>query len=136
MICKLRGQFRFAFRLYAALITCLPVAAAAAPSYPISARLQLGPQDRQHCLVLPDDPPDCTVVELARTAFAKTVDAMEDQMPVIIHAYDADTSATLGTVTLGGNVNTPPFKIVRWGTNGLAVAAGYNIFVYSGALVH
>lgn len=54
----------------------LPVAAAAAPSYPVSAQLQLAPKDHQHCLVLPGDPPDCAVVEIVRTAFAETVSRM------------------------------------------------------------
>jgi hypothetical protein len=53
----------------------LPVAAAA-PSYPVSARLQLAPRDHQHCLLLPADPPDCAVVEIVRTAFAETVSRM------------------------------------------------------------
>src|SRR3954452_24546185 len=70
------GQFRFARRLCAAVAVYLPVAAAAAPSYPVSARLQLAPKDHQHCLVLPGDPPDCAVVEIVRTAFAETVSRM------------------------------------------------------------
>ncbi|HEY6909097.1 MAG TPA: hypothetical protein VI356_06995 [Myxococcales bacterium] len=59
----------------------------------------------------------------------------EDQVGVTIRAYDADTSATLGMVTLGGQLREVPSRIVRWGTNGLAVAAGSAIFLYSGALV-
>jgi hypothetical protein len=54
---------------------------------------------------------------------------------VTIRAYDADTSATLGTVTLGQASGAIPSRIVRWGTNGLAVAVGREIFLYSGALV-
>lgn len=59
----------------------------------------------------------------------------EDRVAVTIHAYDADTSATLGTVTLTGQSGAVPSRIVRWGTNGLAVEAGSTIFLYSGALV-
>jgi len=71
------GQLRFAPRLCAALALSLPAAAAAAaPSYPVSAQLQLAPKDRQHCLVVPGDPPDCAVVELARAAFAGTIARM------------------------------------------------------------
>jgi hypothetical protein len=72
----LLGQRRFAPRLCAALALSLPVAAASASSYPVSARLQLAPKDRQHCLVVPGDPPDCAVVELARTDFAETIARM------------------------------------------------------------
>jgi len=60
----------------------------------------------------------------------------EDQIGLTIHSYDADTSATLGVVALGGPTDTPPIKMVRWGTNGLAVAAGSQIWIYSGGLVH
>jgi hypothetical protein len=60
----------------------------------------------------------------------------EDQIGLTIHSYDADTSATLGVVALGGPADTPPIKMVRWGTNGLAVAAGSEIWIYSGGLVH
>jgi hypothetical protein len=69
-------QSRFSRRLCAAVAASLPVAATAAPSYPVSARLQLAPEDHQHCLVLPGDPPDCAVVEIVRTAFAGTVSRM------------------------------------------------------------
>lgn len=58
------------------MVVSLPVAAAAAPTYPVSARLQLAPKDLQHCLVVPGDPPDCAVVEIVRTAFAGTVSRM------------------------------------------------------------
>jgi hypothetical protein len=58
------------------------------------------------------------------------------QLGLTIHSYDADTSATLGVVALGGPADTPPIKMVRWGTNGLAVAAGSEIWIYSGGLVH
>jgi hypothetical protein len=59
----------------------------------------------------------------------------DDQVGVTIRAYDADTSATLGTVTLGGQPQAVPSSIVRWGTNGLAVATRFATFLYSGALV-
>jgi hypothetical protein len=59
----------------------------------------------------------------------------EDQAGVTIRAYDADNSAALGTVTLGGQLPEVPTRIVRWGTNGLAVAAGSTIFLYSGQVV-
>src|SRR3954468_12258397 len=55
------GQFRFELRLCTAVAVSLPVAAAAAPSHPVNARLQLAPEGHQHCLVLPADPPDCAV---------------------------------------------------------------------------
>lgn len=81
-------------------------------------------------------------VGVADGAHGKVFFACEDdqfassaQVGVTIRAYDADTSATLGIQTLGDRFRAVPSRIVRWGTNGLAVAAGSTIFLYSGALV-
>jgi hypothetical protein len=82
-------------------------------------------------------PVNACPVGVADGANGKVFFACEDFVTgvVTIHAYDADTSATLGIVTLGGQTGGVPSRIVRWGTNGLAVAAGREIFLYSGALV-
>jgi hypothetical protein len=94
-------QFRFARRLCAAVAVSLPVAAAAAPSYPVSARLQLAPKDHQHCLVLPGDPPDCAVVEIVRTAFAETVSRMFRQtdppdLELVLEVRSVEIAQTAG----------------------------------------
>lgn len=96
--------------LWAALL--LPIAAAAAPAYPVTARLTPAPQDRQQCLAVPGEHPDCRVVEAVRAAFAASVARMFQSgepaaLELVLQLRTAEISAATGRleIDLGARIS-------------------------------
>ncbi|HEY2031255.1 MAG TPA: hypothetical protein VGH20_18820 [Myxococcales bacterium] len=71
-----------------------------AATYPVRAQLRLAPKDRQQCLSLPEGP-DCSVVELARSAFAAAAARMfvtsgSPDLILVLEVRQAEVSRIVG----------------------------------------
>jgi hypothetical protein len=67
------ARLRWLYILAAGLVPA--AGAAAAPTYPIAARLTLAPRAEQHCLPL-EHGEDCDVIDITRTAFTAVTERM------------------------------------------------------------
>ena len=72
---------------------------------------------------------------VADGAIGKVFFVCSETFGVTVRSYNADTSAFIGTLVVNPPADEPRVKIVRWGTNGLAIAVNSEVVLYSGPFV-